>query len=126
MDVTFYALQVPDKPGVLGEVAGYLEEAGVNIEAFAADSSGLRILTNKPDETRKVFEAHAITFEAVDVIEIELPNRPGALAGVAKALGAKGVNIVTSFGSGNGADGGRIFIRVDDVDAAWEALDGFA
>ncbi len=127
MTVTFFALDVPDQPGTLGDVAGKLHQAQVNIEAFAVDRTGIRILTNDPEAARGCLDGHGIHYEAHDVIEIELPNRPGELARIAQALGRHGVNIVTSFGSAStGADTGKIFIGVDQVDSAWDALEGIS
>ena len=120
--VSFFHLDLEDRPGTLGDVATLLSGAGVNIEAFAADRSGVRILTSDPDATEKALAGH-VGFHAVEVIEIELPNRPGELARVATALGKHGVNIVTSFGMAGNHDGGRIYISPDDVDAAWDALE---
>ncbi len=122
MDVTFFDLQVDDRPGVLGDVATHLQNAGVNIEAFNAGRDGLRILTNDPAKTRTCLDECKIGFSEEEVIQIQLENKPGQLAQVATALGKHGVNIVTSFGSANGKEGGSIFIGVDSVDAAWDAL----
>lgn len=126
VDVTFFDLDVEDRPGTLGRVAGWLQGAGINIEAFNAGREGLRILTNDPEATRACFAQHNVGFSEEPVIEIRLENKPGQLAQVATALGEKGVNIVTSFGAAGGADGGSIYIGVDQVDAAWDALDGLA
>lgn len=126
MTVTFFALSVEDRPGSLGEVATMLSQANVNIEAFAADQAGVRILTDDPEQASQVLKANRIPYKAMEVIEIEMPNRPGELARIATALGQHGVNIVTTFGSAGPRkdNGGKIFIRVGDVDAAWDALEG--
>ena len=123
VDVTFFELQVANKPGILGEIAGFLHKAHINIEAFNAGRDGLRILANDPDATRKVLAAHGVGYVEEEVIEIRLENKPGQLAQVASALGRHGVNIITSFGAAGGADGGSIYVGVDDVEAAWEALE---
>lgn len=123
MTVTFFALDVEDRPGTLGRVASILSQAEINIEAYAADHSGIRILTNDPETTKRVLEENGIGFEAMEVIEIELPNRPGELARIATALGSHGVNVATSFGMAGADNGGKIYIRVNDVDAAWDALE---
>ncbi len=123
MTTTLYTLDVPDEPGTLGRVAGIMHEAGINIDAFSAGKGGLRIVTGADQDTEGALRAAGISFTSTEVIEIELPNQPGELARVAQALGAKSVNIETSFGAAKGQDGGSIYIGVDDVDAAWEALE---
>ncbi len=126
MATTLYTLDVPDEPGTLGRVAGIMNDAGINIDAFAAGKGGLRIITGADTDTAGALQAAGIAFTATEVIEIELPNQPGALAGVAQALGDHGVNIETSFGAAKGQDGGSIYIGVDDVDKAWEALEAIS
>ncbi len=121
-----YTLDVEDRPGNLGKVANALHKAGINIDAFSAGPGGLRIVTAEDADTGAALKAAGLTFSKEEVIEIELPNEPGELAAVAMALGDKGVNIHVSFGAAKGQDGGSIYIGVDDVDAAWEALEGLA
>ncbi len=123
MTVTLYTLDVEDKPGILGQVATALTDRGVNIDAFSAGRGGVRIITSDDVETRGCLDEQGITYTAEEVIEIELPNRRGELARIATAFGEKGVNIHVSFGAGKGDRGASIYIGVDDVDGAWEALE---
>lgn len=124
---TFFSVVLEDKPGELGRLAALLSEADVNIDAFAADRHGVHILTDNPDKATVVLKGGGIAFQAEEVIEIELPNRPGELARLASALGDKGVNIAHTFASASTENNhGRVYIRVEDVDAAWEALDGYS
>ena len=52
---------------------------------------------------------------------VDLENQPGALAGVAEALGAKGINIEQICGTSCG-DGGRALIGTNDDAATRAAL----
>lgn len=125
MEVTFFSLKLEDTPGQLGRVAALLSEADVNIEAFLADHGTVRLLTDDSEKAETVFKQHKVKYEAQEVIEIELPNRPGELARIATKLGEHGVNIVTTFGSASTQNNqGKVYISVADVDAAWDALDG--
>lgn len=122
--VKLYTLDVENKPGILGRVASAFNEAGINIDAFSAGVGGLRFITTDEEATRAVLAKESISFTEEEVIEIELPNRRGELARIATALGDNNVNIHVSFGAGKGDAGASIYIGVDDVDGAWEALDG--
>lgn len=123
---TFFAVELEDRPGALGELATLLSDAGVNIEAFSADANGVTILTDNTETATNTLQEKGLTFDAHEVIEIELPNRPGELARIATRLGSEGVNIATTFGSSTAkTNHGRIYINVEDVDAAWTALDGY-
>ena len=52
---------------------------------------------------------------------VDMENKPGELARVAEALGAKGVNILGGAGTACG-DGGRVALTVADEEAARTAL----
>jgi len=54
---------------------------------------------------------------------VDLKNQPGALADVAEALGAKGINIEQICGSSCG-DGGRALIGTNDDAATRATLEG--
>lgn len=122
----FFSVVLEDKPGALGHFARLLSESDVNIEAFVAEPSGVHILTDNADRTEELLKENGITFSSREVIEIELPNRPGELARLTTTLGDKGVNIAHTFGTATTSNNhGKIYIHVKDVDAAWEALEGY-
>jgi hypothetical protein len=56
-------------------------------------------------------------------LSISLPDRPGALADAAKALGAAGVNVEGLAGLGGGGSG-HVHLLVEDAAAARSALEG--
>jgi hypothetical protein len=56
---------------------------------------------------------------------VDLANKPGALADVAEALGAQGINIQMVSGAACG-DSGRVAIGTDDDVATRRALEGLA
>jgi hypothetical protein len=121
--VKLYTLAAENKPGILGQIAGAFNDAGINIDAFSAGVGGLRFITPDDAGTHGVLDGLGIAYTEEEVIEIELPNKRGQLARVATAFGEKNVNIHVSFGAGKGEGGASIYIGVDDVDGAWEALE---
>ena len=52
---------------------------------------------------------------------VELPNRPGSLAAVAEALGARGINIGPTAGA-TGRDWGSVALTAEDDDGARSTL----
>ena len=53
-----------------------------------------------------------------EVVEISVPDKPGALAGVAALLAARGINLSYAYGSAGGAGTAHLYVRVPDGSAA--------
>ena len=74
---------VEDRPGVLGQVARALGEAGVSIRAFMASSIDgrgfVRLVVDKPATAKKVLAANGWALTESEVVEVIIDDRPGAL-----------------------------------------------
>jgi len=118
--------KVPDRPGMLGEIATALGEKKVNLRAINAWVEGaegvVRIVVDKHAVAKKLLAQKGWTPEERDVIEIELADKPGALGEAATKLGAAGVNITHVFVGTGGARKATVFLGVSDVAAASKAL----
>jgi hypothetical protein len=118
---------VEDRPGMLGQVADALGERGISIRAFMAsalDGKGfVRVVVDRPAAARKIFAAHGWrTFED-EVVEVTLPDRPGALGAVADKLGAAGINIQYAYvGTAASRTKVNLYVAVADPKAAARAL----
>lgn len=118
---------VEDRPGVLGRVADALGGKRVSIRAFLAanmDGRGfVRLVVDKPAAARRVLAAHGWRTTEDDVLEVTMPDRPGALAEVADRLGAAGINIQYAYvGTAKSARRVNLYLAVADVAAAAKAL----
>jgi hypothetical protein len=118
--------KVPDRPGMLGEVAGALGEKKVNLRAINALVEGtegvIRIVVDKHAVAKKLLAAKGWAPEERDVIEIELADKPGALGEAAAKLGQAGVNITHVFVGTGLARKATVFLGVSDPAAAAKAL----
>jgi hypothetical protein len=90
---------VPDQPGQLARVAAALAEEEVNIEAIdgrLAGEYGVITLSTSDDDAALLALLKA-NLRAVtsDAVVFHLPDRPGALAGVAQLFGQHGLNVRT-------------------------------
>lgn len=121
MAVHFVQVAIEDAPGSMGEAAALLSDVGVNIEAFAVDAAGARFLTDDPQGAVAALSMAGYTSLSVEVLTVDLPNRPGELARLGKVLGEAGVNIISTFGVTHDGDG-RVYLRVDDKEKARRAL----
>jgi hypothetical protein len=112
-----------DKPGTLADLGEATGGASINIEGMCATTSGgkgeIHILVDDPEATRGALQGAGLeTSGERDVLVIEVEDRPGTMAEVARKLGDAGVNIefaYTTFG------GVRLVLGVDDLDKAQAA-----
>jgi hypothetical protein len=119
-------VRVPDRPGALGEVTAALAEKKVNLRAVNAWVEGtegiIRLVVDKVPAARKVLADRGWSVEEHEVVEIELPDKPGTLAEKATKLGNAGVNITHVMVGPGGARKATVFMGVSDVAAALKAM----
>jgi hypothetical protein len=118
---------VEDRPGVLGKLADALGEKGVSIRAFMAsalDGRGfVRLVVDKPAAARKVLAAHGWECTEDELVEVTLPDRPGALGKVADRLGEAGINVQYAYvGTARSAQKVNLYLSVPDVKTALRVL----
>ena len=118
---------VEDRPGVLGQVADALGEKGVSIRAFIAtaiDGRGfIRLVVDQPGAAKRILKAQGWKVTDEDVLEVTLPDRPGALGAIADRLGAAGVNVSYAYvGTAKSASKVNLYLAVPDVKAAMKVL----
>jgi hypothetical protein len=79
-----------NKSGRLNEVSKILGSAGINMSAFTvADTSEfgiLRLIVSDPDRACKVLRDNQFSVSLTEVICLNCPNEPGALAEVLQIL----------------------------------------
>jgi len=84
-------------PGLLAKFTKILLDNNINLRALSvsetADFGILRILVDKTDECVKVLKENNYLTTLMDVIAVEIPDKPGALHEVAKILGDNNINI---------------------------------
>ncbi|MDE2837734.1 MAG: ACT domain-containing protein [Chloroflexota bacterium] len=90
---------VPDRPGGLAQVTAALAEEEINIEAIdgrrAWELGVITLSTNDDDAALRALLKAGLRAVTSDVIVFHLPDRPGALAGVAQLFSEHHVNART-------------------------------
>ena len=105
-----FSVFLVNKPGVLAQVTGALATAKVNLVAMTLVDSQehgvLRMVAENVGQTREVLKKLNLPMTETEIICVDLPNRPGALADVATLLGKNHININYAYVT-SGAPGGR-------------------
>lgn len=101
---TQLTLSHQNRPGMLAHIAKVLGDAKVNILAYLTTTSGSEGLTHlivdNTDEAKKAFASAGLSYTEADVLHVELPNRPGALAEFAGKLAKENINITSGYAAG--------------------------
>jgi hypothetical protein len=110
-------------PGMLAHIAKVLGNAQVNILAFLTTTSGSEGLTHlivdRLDTAKKAFASAGLVCTEADVLQLELPNTPGALAKFARKLAEEDINITLGYAtSEKGSKKTSVVLAVSDLDKA--------
>jgi hypothetical protein len=127
MKVKQISVFLENRKGRLYEVLHVLATEEVNIRALSiadtADFGILRLIVPDPDYAKKVLEKTGFTVKENNVIAIEVPDRPGGLVSVLKALQDADVNVeyLYAFVAKSHKDA-IVVIRTENNDTALKAL----
>lgn len=125
--LTQLSVHMENRPGALAELTEALVDAGVNMLAIAVPDTGefgtVRVLPDDAMEARAALQDAGYPHAAVDVLAVELPHRPGALAQVARLLADANVVIRYAYATiTGGTETSVCILRVDDIHKAQEIL----
>lgn len=117
---------VPDRVGILGEVASELGAKKANIRALMGANEGgrgaIRLVVDKHAAAKKACAARGWDTTEEEVFEATLADNPGSLGALAQKLGKAGVNIQYAYvGSAGSARRVSVFFGVSDLKAALKA-----
>jgi len=116
-----------NKSGRLAELTNALAKASVNIRALSLaetiDYGVLRLIVDKPAAARKALSEAGFTVTETEVVAVEMPDRPGGLAGIVDLVTQRGLNIEYLYAFvGQRGENAVVIFRIDDVKAAVAAL----
>ncbi len=127
MTVEQISVFLENKSGRLAEVTETLAARGINIRALSladtADFGIFRLIVSDPQTALAVLKENAFTVNKSDVVAVEVPDRPGGLAGILRALTGKNVNVeyMYAFVQKSGEHAVVIF-RFDEIEKAVDTL----
>jgi hypothetical protein len=98
------AIFLANKPGTLAQVCRVLAKERINILAMTVsdtvDHAVVRMVVSDAHRAVHLLGDAGVLVVENDVLTLELPNKPGALAQVAAKLAAAKVNIEYAYGTG--------------------------
>ena len=108
-----------NKSGRLTEVTEVLAKEGINLSALCiaenADFGILRGIVSDPDKAYKALKDNHFAVNVTEVVGINCPNVPGALAKVLQYLSNEGVFIEYMYAFAAG-DVAHVVIRPDNIE----------
>ena len=112
---------LPDRIGLLSEVAAFITAAKINIEAICAygmgDEGRFMIITDNNTKAKKVLSQMGAEVKSEDVIAVEVPNKIGQLQQTARKISDAGIDIAYVYGSPVKQKMTLIFKTADDKKA---------
>jgi len=121
-----FRIFVHNKPGELARVTEALAASAVNIKAIASEGGNekpfLRIVTTDATTTERALKTAGFGFDLNETLDIELMDRPGELAKIARRLARQGINVESIYilSSKNGKT--QIAMTVSDLERAKSAV----
>ena len=92
-----FTIAVENRPGAVAEIARSLGNAKVNILSLLGTAQGttgsVQLVVEDARRAKKALDEARLAYSEATAEEIELPNKPGALAQTLDKLAAKGVNL---------------------------------
>ena len=129
MKVKQISVFLENKLGRLALVTKIFGENGINIRALSiADTSDfgiLRLIVNDPDRARQILKDNEFTVSETEIIAVQVPDKPGGLAGVLDTLEQCSINIEYMYAFvGRTGENAVVVFRVEEIDRAIALLQG--
>ena len=127
MKITQLSVFLENRPGRLSALCRTLADAGVNLSTLMLSDNGefglLRLLTPQVDKAEATIAAAGYAATTTEVVALQVPDKPGGLAGVLVLLEKAGVSVeyMYAFAERPGTDAVMVF-RFDNTDKALAAL----
>ena len=90
-----------NRPGTLAQVAKTLADAKVNIVALLNSTAGtqgsVQVVVDNTNKAKKALDGAGLSYAEGTLEQVELPNKPGALAELAGNLAKRGINIDSAY-----------------------------
>ena len=100
--VKLLAVFAENKLGQTARITKLLADAGINIRFATIANSGafgvMKLLVADPERARDELHAHGLMASFLEVLPVEVEDRPGALHAIAACLAENGINLDNTGG----------------------------
>jgi len=112
-----------NRAGMLADITAMLAEADIDIEALTiaetAEFGVLRFIVDAPKKALAVLKLEGFVASLTPVIALNMENKPGSLARIAKTLGDANISIEYLYACvAREADSAFVILRVEDTEGA--------
>ena len=122
MRVKELTLSHENLPGMLASIAKVLGKENVNILScltMTSGTTGTHLVVDNIEKAKKALASARLRYSEADVLRVELPNTPGALAKFADKLAEKNINITLGYQTAvKGSQKASVVLAVSDLDKA--------
>ena len=127
MKVSQLSVFIENKSGRLADVTRTLSTKQINIRSLSIadtiDYGLLRLIVDDPAGAKQSLTDEGFTVALTEVLAIEIPDRPGGLAGIIDILAEKGINIEYMYAFvGTSGENAIVIFRIEKVDEAIATL----
>ncbi|MHA2502878.1 MAG: ACT domain-containing protein [Candidatus Kariarchaeaceae archaeon] len=123
-------IYIENKPGSLYKILNILSENSINVRSVSterANFSQIRLIVDDVEGATATLEAMGVTVHVIDIVVVELGDKPGQLATIASLCDKRGLNIDYMYAIDNDeSDKGLFAIKTDgDSNDLRELLVGY-
>ena len=124
---TQLSIFLDNRPGALARTCQALAKERVNILALSisdtVDHAVVRLVVHDAKKAVKVLEALHATVQEREVLFMDVPNKPGALAEVAEKMAEAGINIEYAYCTTSASqETGNLVLRTNNLEETINAL----
>jgi len=117
--ITELFIIIEDKSGIFGEITRLLKKKRISIYAVGVFLDTARLYVSHPELALEIMEEKGYQAELREVLQVLLPNKPGALMDLSTKLGNAGINIKYLYGTMEEQQKrGLVVLEVDKPDLA--------
>jgi hypothetical protein len=122
------SIALENHPGALHRAVAELARSGINIQGISIldsiDQGVVRLRTSDPAKAREALASIGLNLIEAEIFEFDIPDQPGGLAEVCRALAEGGVNIDYAYGSSHGSDRRmRVLMKASPLERAKAILE---
>ncbi len=112
------SFEVPNKVGLVHEIGAALNTAKINILSLfgieTGDTAIIMLITSDNAAAKKLLKKMGADAGAIDVVTIEIPNKPGEFTKISGVIARAGIDILTVFGTAGSARSSMIVLKTSD------------